>query len=638
MKDSVTPHRTVAGVRLQSMEKQIGCMSGFLQIFDRQQILAGKRIHSTKRLPSSTAVVASSETESSGYSPVVSASPDNSQLSPVEKMNYRSKSPVMVPTSSLKTSKEINTLSLEPLSYSDKKCSQTVAKPVLLRSVSEPRVSRSLDHSTYIDDNNFQLKQPNQSQKVQKINANDRNGRETSRRNCDLPKSFFDSTDFFPEPNQPTVTTHGDFEKKLNMRGITEHSKDLNTLKQILEVLQLKGLLRSTNRLSNIDSHRNFVYDRNLQLNKSNIVLVKPSRFVNNSRSTRQFVSEKSPAISPNRARAVDRSGKSLVRGRTCSANRIESNLKACNSISKAKTSNYEIERRENNSSCSLKISQLRSFRNQKLTESSSSVNSPKQKSMKPIVAKHELASTTESERCGKLLSRMAETGGATESLPSSAAVVPSPVSVVDSGFDTDELLTPLKCIDLEATPAFDFKEDDGIHKLSPTKHEEFISDDSDFIYISHILRASQHLHEDSNVFSSIEQHLYNNKSTSNVSKRQQKLIFDVVHEIIDKNKQLPPWKTLFEDTRASVKQIWSEFQKIREVNTGDGVLEVVNGVIKKDIVNISGWIDYPIEMSEAILDVERMIFKDLVSEAIRGLVELSGECMFFRTRRRLVF
>ncbi|MFS7975188.1 putative protein LONGIFOLIA [Helianthus anomalus] len=282
------------------------------------------------------------------------------------------------------------------------------------------------------------------------MNVNNRNGRETSRRNCDLPKSFFDSTDFFPEPNQ----MQGDFEKKLKMRGITEHSKDLNTLKQILEVLQLKGLLRSTNRLSNIDSHRNFVDDRNLQLNKSNIVLVKPS--------TRQFVSKKSPATSPNRARAVDRSGKSPVRARTCSANRIESSLKACNSISKAKTSNNEIERRENNSSGSLKSSQLRSFRNRKLTESSSSsVNSPKQKSMKPIVAEYELDSVSESvfstpsttessERCEKFLRR--ETGGATESGPSSVAVIPSPVSVVDSGFDTDELLTPLECIDLKGT------------------------------------------------------------------------------------------------------------------------------------------------------------------------------------------
>lgn len=40
------------------IEKQMGCMAGFLQIFDRNQILAGKRLYSTKRLPSSTMVSA----------------------------------------------------------------------------------------------------------------------------------------------------------------------------------------------------------------------------------------------------------------------------------------------------------------------------------------------------------------------------------------------------------------------------------------------------------------------------------------------------------------------------------------------------------------------------------------------------
>ena len=33
------------------IDKQMGCMTGFLQIFDRHQILTGKRIYSTKRLP-----------------------------------------------------------------------------------------------------------------------------------------------------------------------------------------------------------------------------------------------------------------------------------------------------------------------------------------------------------------------------------------------------------------------------------------------------------------------------------------------------------------------------------------------------------------------------------------------------------
>lgn len=35
------------------IEKQMGCMAGFLQIFDRHQLLTGKRLYSTKRLPSS---------------------------------------------------------------------------------------------------------------------------------------------------------------------------------------------------------------------------------------------------------------------------------------------------------------------------------------------------------------------------------------------------------------------------------------------------------------------------------------------------------------------------------------------------------------------------------------------------------
>lgn len=35
------------------IEKQMGCMAGFLQLFDRHQILSGKRPYSAKRLPPS---------------------------------------------------------------------------------------------------------------------------------------------------------------------------------------------------------------------------------------------------------------------------------------------------------------------------------------------------------------------------------------------------------------------------------------------------------------------------------------------------------------------------------------------------------------------------------------------------------
>jgi hypothetical protein len=45
---------TTGIVQDQNLEKQMGCMAGFLQIFDRHQLLAGKRFYSTKRLPPSS--------------------------------------------------------------------------------------------------------------------------------------------------------------------------------------------------------------------------------------------------------------------------------------------------------------------------------------------------------------------------------------------------------------------------------------------------------------------------------------------------------------------------------------------------------------------------------------------------------
>ena len=58
------------------------------------------------------------------------------------------------------------------------------------------------------------------------------------------------------------------------MRGIEEPSKDLETLKHVLEALQLKGLLHSKN-AKNQMGHQNFVYDRN---GDSPIVVMKPAR------------------------------------------------------------------------------------------------------------------------------------------------------------------------------------------------------------------------------------------------------------------------------------------------------------------------------------------------------------------------
>ncbi|KAL4558732.1 hypothetical protein LXL04_036934 [Taraxacum kok-saghyz] len=586
-------------------------------------------------------------------------------------------------------------MGLEPLSFSDQKTPQPVAKPALRRSDSDSRVSPDLARSQYIDGNNFQVKQPNQSI-VRDDRRNVSNRDMKSMRNAsgnlksESPKTspwrsrtFFDSADFFPEPNQMTVSMHGDFEKKLKMRGMDEQSNDLGTLKQILEVLQLKGLLHS-NRPSGTDSHRhrhrqqNFVYDRNLPSDESSIIVMKPSRSatskVDNQRSPhdsrvpRRYATENPPWISPKpQAGAVDRSP---VRARNSIPNRVESNLKSCNSIVKRKPLSIEIQKRANDSSNSLRTTPINSpklapKRSGSLHQSpihqksiqSSSFNSPNKRIIKHVVTDDESSSISEStfstpsttdterskwegyregrsslHRCDYLLHNLRKMNSTSESPPISTTVVPSPVSVLDSVFDKDESSSPSNIIDYKAVDV-DFEDDrwssSTVHAKSTQYADAIKSDDSDFIYISEVLRASHSLYEDPNVFFFIEKHLYSNTDdTSKVSKRRRKLVFDITLEIIDKARNLPPWKVVsFADSGTFLKQIWSEFRKIREVNAGegDGVLDLISSVLRKDLVGVNDWEDRPIETSETILDIERMIFRDLVSEAIGDLTEFSG-------------
>lgn len=168
-------------------------------------------------------------------------------------------------------------------------------------------------------------------------------------------------------------------------------------------------------------------------------------------------------------------------------------------------------------------------------------------------------------------------------------------------------------------------------------------SDDCDLVYITEILRASNYLPEDSDVFQSLEKQLYlKGKDTSEASRLQRRLIFDTINEIQNRNRQLPPWKTNNTTSeQTSLRQIWLEFRRIRERDESEDLFEVICGVLRKDLAAdaIHEWEDSPIEMSEAVLDIERLIFKDLIGETIRDLAafaakfnKLSAPC------RKLVF
>lgn len=171
------------------------------------------------------------------------------------------------------------------------------------------------------------------------------------------------------------------------------------------------------------------------------------------------------------------------------------------------------------------------------------------------------------------------------------------------------------------------------------------ISQDCDLVYISDILRAFHYLPEDSDVFVLLEKQQYlKGKDICKVSRLQRKLIFDGVDEILDRNRRLPPWKVA-DVAEPSLDKVWSEFQRMREQESEEDLFDTICGVLKKDLARdgITGWGECPVEMSEVILDIERLIFKDLISEAIRDLAALeprntTASSSMIMPRRKLVF
>ncbi|KAG8389286.1 hypothetical protein BUALT_Bualt02G0213100 [Buddleja alternifolia] len=778
------------------IEKQMGCMAGFLQIFDRNQILTGKRLYSAKRLPPSHVIDTSESEASAPPSPAISRelgkpkqaytvtapSPEWSNHSPATELRsplpseLPPKSPLPLPVfglkegnkSSWKFSKEAPRLSLDSRATTDAKgglhpkeirtgslaavnrCDSIVSdatdesqhnrspsviarlmgleplpnepekKPELRRSASESRVSRDLFHSRFTTEgSNFSSKQqPNQSHSaiLNNVNNTPLNAHYADPRNyyvnkAEPPKagfnrggsfnssspwktqhrrSFFDSGDIFPEPKQSTVSIYGEIGSRLKTRGLDEPSKDLETLRQILEALQLKGLLHSRKPSEKAQvSNRNFVYD------ESPIVVMKPSRLstatLNNRRNGNDYstsngrnqvrggvrrsystTGEISPSVSPRpdrNVRSPSRTGRSPS---PSSTTRSEGNgiARRSNSLVKPKPLSVETQRRVSSVN-SPKLSPRRNGTDPTVNNRSPRSKKPtapiyqKEKITTNVAAEDESSSISGSsittstdteraksdelkegrnilERCDKLLHSIAEMTASTDAQP-------SPVSVLDSSFYRDDSLTPSPVTTKRnihfKDNSCELEDETWSPVVSPigSKPDEISSQDSDYVYISDILRASCYLPEDSDVFLLLEKQQYlEGKDTSKVSRLQRKLIFDIINEILDGNKRLPPWKTNHNVTKPFLDSVWSEFLRLRERESSDDLFESICGVLKKDLAGdaINGWGDCHVEMSEAILDIERMIFKDLISEAIRDLAELASRSTFSSMipKRKLVF
>ncbi|XP_030501543.2 protein LONGIFOLIA 1 [Cannabis sativa] len=775
------------------MEKQMGCMAGFLQIFDRNQILAGKRLYSTKRLPSSVSVDSSPESEKTIQSPVVprelekhkntrsTPSPDRSKpVSVATELPFPvpensppketpPKSPLPLPVfefkegtrTAWKFSREAPRLSLDSRATVDAKGSlypreiktnasilkanrnenhnhgeedddknrrspsviarlmgleplqHSVAEPVkkaeLRRSASESRVSKDLYQHRSVEGNGFQGKQCQQAHFNVSSNVVRDNGGNEDRifnaragdpktfvkyneatkghlqhKGIGQRKSYFDSADFFPEPKQTASLYYGEIEKRLRMRGIDEPAKDLETLKQILEALQLKGLLHPKKPSYHTD-YRNFVYDQSFS-KESPIVVMKPTRSQSPTGRSSRFVGSESPPPVSFRSRTsirrnINYTGEFLSSPRREQRGEMEqSNRNRSPSRSQAPTSrnekspsrrrplSIETQRKGNDITEQRRVSPIQSpkLNSRRMGTDQQTLNrSPR--SRKPtmeIHRKEDESSTTVSEssintstdterakmeeykegrslleRCDKLLNSIAEITTPT------AELQPSPVSVLDSSFYKDESSTsPImkRSIDFKDQPLELADDIWGSAISSPFDDDE--AEDCDLVYISEVLRVSNYIQEDSDIFLLVEKNLYPN--TSKISRLQRRLIFDTISEILNRNRQLPPWKIVTPvnspSDQVSLRDIWSEFRKIREREESEDLFEVICRVMKKDLAGdtVHGWGDSPIEVSEAVLDIERLIFKDLIGETIRDLASLSAMSYYQSSPscRKLVF
>lgn len=787
------------------IEKQMGCMAGFLHIFDRHQILAGKRLYSAKRLPPSVgnstpppenavSLPGSSDELEKVQQTRTTPSPDRvkhftptTELrspapEPATPVETKPKQPLPLPVfeykegnrSLWKFSREAPRLSLDSRAIVDGKGSiypreirtnasilsanrsetsteegdeqrrspsviarlmgleplpnsepESIKKAELRRSASESRVSKDFYQNRFIDGNNFRLKQSqhsssqdnngssvliknaanmDHSSNAKVLDRNDFAARSTkaepvrSHRGLGPRKIFFDSADIFPEPKQP-ASIYGEIEKRLKMRGFP--SKDLETERQFLEALQLKGLLRS----KKPPSQRNLVYDRISSQAESPIVVMRPARSptsVNrlgrisndsppSSYRSRQVgrrnvnvTGETMPSVTLRHDRLeFDRNLRNQPRNRfSSSPTRCESNVKSPSRrglfVETQRRVNDPVDQRRASPVQSSKMNSSkfgsdpqisnRSPRNRKPT---GSVHHPKERKIYVSQAEDESSTFSESsisnssltdtersnkiedyregrsllERCDKLLHSIAEIT-ATE-------LQPSPVSVLDSSFYKEESSpSPVlkRQIDFK-DQVVDVEEDAWFQAISSVESGLADgSDDCDLVYVMDVLRASRCLQDDnSDIFLLLEEQQYlKGKDISKVSRLQRRLIFDTIHEILDRNKQLPPWKSNAQpESIAEPTEIWSEFQRMRDRGdeASEDLFEVICSVLKKDLTRDAptGWRDWPVETSQAVLDIERLIFKDLIGETIRDLAAFTGKCNLSNAinnmpRRKLVF
>ncbi|KAF3338160.1 protein LONGIFOLIA 1 [Carex littledalei] len=562
----------------------------------------------------------------------------------------------------------------------------------LCRSASESRVPREPSYYRFIDssifNNNIDYNATNKKRlvpepkpdlcvRVSNPNPNLSAHPPFQRRSC------FEPVDCYPEPkrlNSGEITLYGEIERRLRKRGIDEPCKDLETLKQILEALQLKGLLHSQPPDRQSDGRRSFS-DDHMSKPQPPIVLMKPSprpprspkneqilgrgggpgsqhcgvhprreqvEMVRRSRSPDQSGVVKSPS-SPTRRRPecnvvspkrVGQYGSNVVSPRSPQMQKQSISAIRCGKLRpEPMTVRSGKGRRE-------VISPVMDDTSPSVSDSSFSTASVFDFERSKLEEENSKSGRHLLERCDKLLSSIA--AFTSTDMGDSQ---PSPVSVLDASFLNDDsspspsgkrLVIPPKIananmwnIEPSADNLFDSDSDEPCTVGSEV-------DDQDYLYLCEFLRVSSRPHDLSKASDLLKKH----HQSSDATWQQQSLVHDAVKEIVENSRQVSAWdafKGHLGPARHTLKQhVWSELQKIREPAVNFGELVDLNDAtcraIEKDFSIDHRWNKPSTEISDAVLQIERLVFKDLVADTIKELVDVCPTDHYTVPRRKLVF
>lgn len=168
---------------------------------------------------------------------------------------------------------------------------------------------------------------------------------------------------------------------------------------------------------------------------------------------------------------------------------------------------------------------------------------------------------------------------------------------------------------------------------------------DPDYIFVAEIMRYSDRCHDSFKLFLSLEKHhkLCGTGDTSH----HRRLLNDLVCEILNRHRHMSSWEAFkhvksTSSTRYSqmpdTGSVWQQIQQMREPIISNDVADVTSSAVSKDMDADHTWAYQPAELSEAVLQVERMIFKDLIADTIHELAEVAAISYHHLPRRKLIF